>query len=936
MTTRWVRSVAVRAVAGVLVVLVAASGCSSRRAEQYRQEGETYLRLNKLDEATTAFTRAEEADPGNARAKTGLGRVHLAREEYTEAYAKFMEAAAIDPSIGEELENAVDAFIRAGRSEVQELVERFTATNPLGGGLLHAYFLRESGQTRESAAALETLAAEYPEDAEVKLSLVRSYLASGQADKAADTAEAALLIPGADPIEARMLLVEAFAAQGRLREAIEAFRKAVAANPGDTSAKVGLARALAESGDIAEARDVATSVLNTPAAAPWAQYVLGAVALAEDKPVEALTALQEALRALPRERAVQRKMAAAQRAARGGAPAPGDAPAEAPEAAPLVAGEQLPDWQTLWNQAALRRLVENRAAFLEQDTSTRLREVLLLASVFTQQAGIANELSTQLPQESPLKGYMSLVQDPKIDSVRTFFEAWPVGEGADDVVRSTALGHVLAMVGARAQAVYAFSQTYEQHPENSVGLYCIAQVYRAAQMPLFAARALERVVNNALDNSEAHTLLFVVLRQADREDDARLAAESAYSLFPRDRQIVLNLAQAYLDAGETLLAIRAIERGREHYPEDPALRVALAGVFLHEDRPVEARGILENLEGVEALVLEAKALTAFALAREGNWDGPAALLEDPAFRNAHPSTQRLALSALLRLGRGDDVRQVVEDMAAEDAAASAAASDAEVAYAQALQQRRLYRQAFEAYQALDKDMADVPWLVQGLFASLASAPAVADRVTVARDIAERHAGMEDAWLGLALVAHAARNTAVEDEALAKSVEVAPSSATAWQRRAEFLEREKRMADALGAYEALVALTPQSAAANNNLAYCMLMTGGDAKAALEYAQRARDVLPSHPGVLHTLGLAQMRTGDLEQARRNLGVALELMPANPTLLLDFGILTIRMGDEDAGKHYVQLALRYTDQLKLEFDRRAEAEGLLSGTPAAPEAA
>jgi Flp pilus assembly protein TadD len=257
-------------------------------------------------------------------------------------------------------------------------------------------------------------------------------------------------------------------------------------------------------------------------------------------------------------------------------------------------------------------------------------------------------------------------------------------------------------------------------------------------------------------------------------------------------------------------------------------------------------------------------------------------------------------------------------------------------YASALQQRRLYRHAYEQYQALSSGVEPSPWLIHNMLASLASAPTVEDRLAIARAVAEQHSGMEEAWLGLAMVARAVKDTAAEDDALARAVEVVPASAVAWQRRAEFLEREKRVPEAQQAYESLVALAPQSAAANNNLAYCILMTGGDQKLALEHAQRARDLLPSNPGVLHTLGLAQMRTGDLEQARRNLSIALELMPANPTLLLDFGLLTMRMGDEPAGKHYVELALRYADQLRLEFDRRSEAEQLLAAESKTPEAA
>jgi Flp pilus assembly protein TadD len=135
-----------------------------------------------------------------------------------------------------------------------------------------------------------------------------------------------------------------------------------------------------------------------------------------------------------------------------------------------------------------------------------------------------------------------------------------------------------------------------------------------------------------------------------------------------------------------------------------------------------------------------------------------------------------------------------------------------------------------------------------------------------------------------------------------------------------------MKGATDAYRRLAELRPEDATANNNAAYCLLVTGGDLKEALERAQKAKEKLPLNPAVLHTLGVAQLRSGNLEESRKNLSMALELRPGDPTLLLDYGLLLNAENKPEDGKLHIELAIRYADQLGLNFPRRAEAEQIL----------
>jgi Flp pilus assembly protein TadD len=118
-------------------------------------------------------------------------------------------------------------------------------------------------------------------------------------------------------------------------------------------------------------------------------------------------------------------------------------------------------------------------------------------------------------------------------------------------------------------------------------------------------------------------------------------------------------------------------------------------------------------------------------------------------------------------------------------------------------------------------------------------------------------------------------------------------------------------------------------ANNNLAYYLLLKEQDPAQALHHAQLAAKGLPNDPHVLHTLGVALLRTGDLEQSRTNLTMALQLMPGDPALLLDYGQLLIALGDTENGRRHIESALASSRAIGLDFDRQEEAEKILEKT-------
>jgi tetratricopeptide (TPR) repeat protein len=89
--------------------------------------------------------------------------------------------------------------------------------------------------------------------------------------------------------------------QGQFAEAAERWRKAIALAPEDPRLRLALAVALRQARDLAGARQALEELLKQEADLPEANYLLGDVFLAEQKPERALPLLEQALRADPQQ-----------------------------------------------------------------------------------------------------------------------------------------------------------------------------------------------------------------------------------------------------------------------------------------------------------------------------------------------------------------------------------------------------------------------------------------------------------------------------------------------------------------------------------------------------------------------------------------------------------------------------------------------------------
>ncbi len=934
-----------------VLIAVAVTGCSERRSEQYRIQGDSYLRLGKRVEAEESYRNASRANPANLPAKQGLGRCLIMDGKLPEALACFEEAINTSPQSAECYWAAAHLLLRMGKpNEAVALAQRLEGVDAESGGVLHASLLSQTGKPAESSALLTKVCERFPNSAPARMHLAAAALTAGDAAKAEQ--ELKLVLEKLDPgsVGAQMLMVEIANAQGSLATLIDRLSKQAAQN--EDQALV-LSHALMMAKRVEEGEAAVREALKHDPRDGWASFVLGSHLLGQGRQKEAMLLLDASEDVLPMEAAVARSLAAARTTSAASFHAGTPSVPPAAPAAPAT-GE---DWQSLWRQAALGRLLENRAQYATAEGS-HLNETMVLAAFFRGNAALMDELAQKLSPDSPLTAFLKAMRERNPKGVVDALEPWNKQEGELRLMAQNALGYAMGLAGDRAKAVALLSGCRRSFPENGVSLLNLAQVFRAGGMPEFAARALRQLTALYPQNIETQLLLVNVLREAGDHKGARQAAEIAYALFPESREANLTICGVYVDAGELALARTIVDRYLKVHSDDPDMQLALTSVLLRAGNTQEAAEVLGRVPAsgdaaARAMVMKALCGTASqewksvldtagaadpltlplparfcciaAQLKTGQTQEAIALLKQPEKTEpygGHPGAVLLQALGQTTVPLSDAESSLSKAIAAKTEIAG------DFAAALACQLAQLHDDAYLAYKRVDAAIAgSQDPLLDLLFRSLSRSVRNKDAVQEASSLAEKHAARPKAWLGLATVLEDLGDAAGERDALQKAAEVGKESPEVALSRGNYFLRQKDMNNAISEFRHLLGLRPEDSMASNNLAYCLLLSGGDIQEVLRLAEAAAKGMPRDPRVLHTLGVAQLRTGNLEESRKNLTAALEMLPGTPALLLDYGQLLLAQGKQEEGLRHIDASLLYTRELGLDFDRKAEAEEILA---------
>src|SRR4029077_4968113 len=124
---------------------------------------------------------------------------------------------------------------------------------------------------------------------------------------------------------------------------------------------------------------------------------------------------------------------------------------------------------------------------------------------------------------------------------------------------------------------------------------------------------------------------------------------------------------------------------------------------------------------------------------------------------------------------------------------------------------------------------------------------------------------------------------------------------------ELYEAQKNWTTAKDMYQKALTIQPDNPVASNNLAYVMLITGGNIDVAISLAQTARRLMPDNANAADTLGWAYYQKGNLGSALDLFKEAVNKNPNDATFHYHLGLTYQKMNQPAPAKEQLQLVLK-----------------------------
>jgi len=261
-----------------------AAGTGGGDADALAKQGWALWQSGDAETAQAKFAAAVELDPHNANTWNGLGWSRLRSGKHKEAEQAFAEAVKLEPEHGAALNGLGNAtFQQKKYDEAEKHWLKAADTAPASWfGLARLYALQ--GKFDDSAKYAEKALAESPDSDEMKRVLEAAKAKKVDAGLRRLIEPASPAAPVSDEAKRGWQLFN----RGQNKQAADAFRAALKANPNDTNAENGLGFALLNSGKHAEAKPHFEAVLKLDPKAYGAMNGLARCLKAEGKTDEAI------------------------------------------------------------------------------------------------------------------------------------------------------------------------------------------------------------------------------------------------------------------------------------------------------------------------------------------------------------------------------------------------------------------------------------------------------------------------------------------------------------------------------------------------------------------------------------------------------------------------------------------------------------------------
>jgi tetratricopeptide (TPR) repeat protein len=732
--------------------------------------------------------------------------------------------------------------------------------------LMAAHAAEKLGQVREAVGLYQSVVDAAPDDIDARASLGRLFAFGGVPQRALDTIEPALV---KHPNEVRLLTVRAIARLQTKNEsgALADADRALQLDPASEDAIALRAGVYQQAGDLPHATALLSDAVVRLPQSTQLREVLANLYLSSDDPAKADEQLESLVRLQPKELRYRKMLALF-----------------------YARSHRVDDAQ---------RVLEDAVKTLPTSDDAKLSLATFIAT-----------------QRTPAEGEKVL---------RAF-----VAKDPGDFELRFGLAEMLQRAGESKAALDVYSEIISRDGTGPKGLLArdrIAAIDVVAGRNDDARKLIEQVLQKSPRDTDA--LLVRGEIELQRSDPAAAIADLRAVLRDQPRSVPVQrmIARAHLANGEPALAEQALRAAMDVAPQDSALRIELARLLAQTQRPEQAIALLEetvrqdpsNADAREGLIHAYLAKSDFGAARTAAGD-----LETLRPKSAvGPYLAGLAAQGQNRLDDAQKELQRAHDLQPQVPEPLAALAKLELSRGAGSQAITLVQSAVDAY---PKDAA-LANLLGEVYLATKDLPRATDALTRATTLAPT---WWPSYRNLALAKMAANDPMGAIAAYEGGVKVAPAVPQLVTELAQLYERQGRVDDAIGQYEALYKRNPGLEIAANNLAMLLVTYKKDRRS----LDRARDLTAGFAsstvgGLLDTNGWVHFKRGEYADALPILERAAERAPDAKEIRYHLGMAKLQAGQSESARSDLEAALSSAKIYPWSDDARNVLAGLKSPT-------
>jgi putative PEP-CTERM system TPR-repeat lipoprotein len=453
------------------------------------------------------------------------------------------------------------------------------------------------GKLEEALAAAQAFTSRQPESPMAWNLLGLIQVRNDQPDAAQESFERALAnVPG-EPGAANNLALLALK-RGDTAEAVRLYESVLEHHPGHMATLVKLAKLKTQSGQQSEVKELLEKTLKANPQALEPRILLGDIYLKQGKPGKAVTLLVEVQEEFAGHPLYWANLGRVQKAA-------GDTKGAVYSFERLVdllprsalAYQLLSEaYEENGNQDKLDRSLDKALALEPDHYPTRVRKLKLLIEQdkLEEAARLLQALQTAHPDQPELllqQARLAQAQGKPGAAVKAYQEALKRAPNPD-LLGQLALAQWQA--GQREASFKTMQDWLEDHPEDTMVRYNLANLYLAAGRHEEARQAFARVIEAYPTHPVALTNLALLTRETD-PDKALAYARLAHTFSPDAPVVQDALAQILLDRGDTDEALGLLEQAVETAPNDVKIRYHWAVALTKNGEKNRAINELRNI-----------------------------------------------------------------------------------------------------------------------------------------------------------------------------------------------------------------------------------------------------------------------------------------------------------------------------------------------------